>query len=131
MSRMMMRALALAVLLLAPAAALAEPSRDPEPAPDAATLLARGDGHRSRGDLARAIADYDAALRADPTLAEAHHRRGLAWQARGDRRRALADLDAALRLRPDFDGARASRRALVQEIERLGAQMPLQPPARK
>jgi len=131
MMRTMMRLLAVAALLLAPAGGLAEPSRDPEPAPDAATLLARGNGHRSRGDLDRAIADYDAALKENPKLADAHHNRGVAWHAKGDRRRALADFDAALRLQPDFHDARASRRTLVQEIERLGARMPLRPPAGK
>lgn len=127
-----MRSLALATLVLAPAGGLAGPSRDDGTSPpDAQTLLSRGDGHIRRGDLARAIADYDAALMADPKLAEAHHNRGIAWRARGDRRRALADFDAALRLRPDFEGARLSRRALFREIERLGAQMPLRSPAGK
>lgn len=127
-----MRSLTLALLLLVPAGGLAELARDDAALPpDAGTLLARGDGHKSRGDLDRAIADYDAALKVDPKLADAHHHRGLAWRAKGDRRRALADFDAALRLRPDFDSARASRRALVQEIERLGAQMPLRPPPGK
>lgn len=126
------RRLVLTALLFVPAAALAEPTHErAAPPPDPAALLARGDGHNRRGDLDRAIADYDAALKADPKLAEAHHGRGIAWRARGDRRRALADFDAALRLKPDFEGARASRRALFHEIERLGAQMPLQPPARK
>lgn len=127
----MMTSLVLAALLLAPVGGFAEPAHDGAPPPDAAALLARGDGHKSRGDIDRAIVDYDAALKADPKLADAHHNRGLAWRAKGDRRRALADFDAALRLRPDFESARANRRALVQEIERLGAQMPLQPPARK
>jgi len=126
------RRLVLAALLAVPAAAFAEPTHErAAPLPDPAALLVRGDGHNRRGDLDRAIADYDAALKADPRLAEAHHNRGLAWRARGDRRRALADFDAALRLKPDFEGARASRRALVREIERLGAQMPLRPPAGK
>lgn len=126
-----MRLLALAMLWSAPAGGFAEPAHDEASPPDAATLLARGDGHRSRGDLDRAIADYDAALKVDPKLADAHHNRGVAWHAKGDRRRALADFDAALRLRPDFHDARASRRTLVQEIERHGAQMPLRPPAGK
>jgi tetratricopeptide (TPR) repeat protein len=126
------RRLALAAALLVPMGGLAAPAHDAVmPPPDAATLLARGDSHSSGGDFDRAIADYDAALKADPKLAEAHHRRGLAWRAKGNRRRALADFDAALRLRPDFDSARTSRRDLVQEIERLGARMPLQPPAGK
>lgn len=123
---------AVVLLLLVPAGGLAEPSRDvAAPPPDAATLVARGDGHSRNGEFDRAIADYEAALKADPKHADALHARGLAWRAKGDRRRALADFDAALRLRPDFDSAKANRRTLVQEIERLGAQMPLQPPAGK
>ena len=62
---------------------------------------------------------------ADPAFADALNGRGVAWRVKGDRRRALADFDAAIRLRPDFEAARANRKSLFQEIERLGAQMPL------
>jgi hypothetical protein len=91
----------------------------------AKALLARGDDFGGKGDLDRAIADYGAALQADPAFAEAFNSRGMAWRAKGDRRRALADFDAALRLKPDFEAARANRKSLALEIERLGAQMPL------
>lgn len=92
---------------------------------DARTLLARGDDFNAKGDFDRAIADYDAALKADPASAEVLNSRSVAWRAKGDRRRALADLDAALKLKPDFEAARANRKSLFNEIERLGAQMPL------
>ncbi len=92
---------------------------------DAKTLLARGDDFSLRGDLDRAIADYDAALKVDPALADALNGRGVAWRAKGDRRKALSDFDAALKLKPDFETARANRKSLFSEIERLGAQMPL------
>lgn len=92
---------------------------------DAKMLLARGDDFNTKGDPDRAIADYDAALKADPAFAEALNSRAMAWRAKGDRRRALSDLDAALRLKPDFEAARANRKSLFSEIERLGAQMPL------
>jgi len=92
---------------------------------DAKALLARGDEFNIKGDLDRAIADYEAALKADPGFAEALNGRGMAWRAKGDRRRALADFDAAIRLKPDFEAARANRKSLFSEIERLGAQMPL------
>ena len=92
---------------------------------DTKMLLARGDDFNVKGDPDRAIADYDAALKADPAFAEALNSRSMAWRAKGDRRRALSDLDAALRLKPDYEAARANRKSLFNEIERLGAQMPL------
>ncbi len=92
---------------------------------DAKTLLARGDDFNIKGEFERAIADYDAALKVEPASAEALNGRGMAWRAKGDRRRALSDFDAALKLKPDFAAARANRRSLFSEIERLGAQMPL------
>lgn len=92
---------------------------------DAKTLLARGDDFNVKGDVDRAIADYDAALKIDPALAEALNGRGMAWRAKGERRRALSDFDAALKLKPGFEPARANRKSLFSEIERLGAQMPL------
>ncbi len=98
---------------------------------DAKALTARGDGFNAKGDLVRAIADYDAALKIDPAFVEALNSRAMAWRAKGDRRRALGDLDAALRLKPDFEVARANRKVLFQEIERAGAHLPLKPPAAK
>lgn len=100
-------------------------SGDAAQALDAKTLLARGEELQIGGDVERAIADYDAALKVDPAFAEALNSRGMAWRSRGDRRRALADFDAALKLKPDFEAARANRKSLFSEIERLGAQMPL------
>lgn len=90
-------------------------------------LAARGNDFNAKGDLDRAIADYDAALRIEPAFAEVLNSRAMAWRARGDRRKALADLDAAIRLKPDFEAARANRKILFHEIELQGAQMPLKP----
>lgn len=45
---------------------------------DAKTLLARGDDFNIKGELDRAIADYDAALKVEPALAEALNSRGMA-----------------------------------------------------
>lgn len=92
---------------------------------DAQTLRARGDNLSVKGELERAIADYDAALKVDPAFAEALNGRGMAWRAKGDRRKALSDFDAALKLKPDFEAAWANRKSLFSEIERAGAQMPL------
>ena len=52
------------------------------------------------GDLERAIADYDAAIRLDPARSLAYSQRGHAYQARGDALSALADFSEAIRLDP-------------------------------
>ncbi len=94
---------------------------------DPRALIRQGDDLKAAGDNARAIVVYSSAVKADPALAEAYNKRGEAWRANGDRLRALADFTAALKLDPQFEAARANRRSLATEIERLGAQMPLKP----
>lgn len=95
------------------------------PPADPRALIQNGDDLKNAGDYARAIVAYSAAVRADPALAEAYNKRGEAWRANGDRRRALADFDAALKVDPKLEAARANRKSLAAEIERLGAHMPL------
>ena len=105
-----------------------------EPPPktlSAKELAARGNDFNTKGDLARAIADYDAALKIEPAFAEVLNSRAMVWRAKGDHGRALADLDAALRLKPDFEAARANRKVLFHEIELQGAKMPLKPAEQK
>ena len=68
-----------------------------------------------------AIADYDAVLRLDFTLADIFNARGELWRRKGDRPKAIADFGAALKLNPDHPAARANHRSLAQELERVGA----------
>jgi tetratricopeptide (TPR) repeat protein len=89
-------------------------------------LTNRGDAHQFKGDLNRALADYDTALRLDPKFVLAYNNRAVLFRKMGDRVKALADYEAALRIDPKLDNAIAGRKALVLEIERIGAQMPLQ-----
>jgi tetratricopeptide (TPR) repeat protein len=86
-------------------------------------LLARGGVYQDRDIVDSAIADYDAALQLDPTLADIFNRRGQVWRKKGDRPRALADFAAAIKLNPDHSAAKANYKSLAQELERLGAQM--------
>jgi lipoprotein NlpI len=71
----------------------------------------RGIEWASKGEHARAIADYDAAIRLDPKFAEAYFNRGHAWANRADPDRAIADYGAAIRLNPKDPAALASRAA--------------------
>lgn len=86
-------------------------------------LIARGGVLARRDRIHNAIADYDAVLRLDPTLADIFNARGELWRKEGDRVKALQDFDAALKLNPDHARAKANHKALAQELERLGAQM--------
>jgi len=57
--------------------------------------------------MPEAISEYQAALRSDPNLAEAHYNLGLALaKMPGRSAEAIAHLEAALRLRPDLQYAR-------------------------
>ena len=86
-------------------------------------LVARGGAYDRKDQVDRAIADYDAALRFDPTLADVFNARGELWRKKGDRPRALADFAAAIKLNPQHEAARANYKSLALELERLGAQM--------
>jgi tetratricopeptide (TPR) repeat protein len=86
-------------------------------------LIARAGVFTRRNQIDRAIADYDAVVWLDASLAEVYNSRGELWRKTGDRRKALADFDAALKRNPDFIAARSNYKDLVLELERLGALM--------
>jgi tetratricopeptide (TPR) repeat protein len=88
-------------------------------------LTARAGAFVRQDQIDRAIADYDALLKLDPTAADILNTRGeLNWK-KGDRPRALADFAAALKLNPDQVAAKANYKRLALELERLGAMMAL------
>jgi tetratricopeptide (TPR) repeat protein len=94
------------------------------PKPERVTaLVARAAAFGGKDQLDRALADYDAVLGLDATRADAFTARGELRRRKGDRRGALADFTAALKRDPEQAAARASQRALVQELERHGALM--------
>ncbi len=68
----------------------------------AALYLNRGVRYKENGDLDRALADYDEAIRMSPKAAVLYYGRGNVWGAKGDVDRAIADYDQALRLDPNY-----------------------------
>src|SRR5688572_10769641 len=60
----------------------------------------RGAEWAAKGDMARALADYDAAINHDASLAAAFHNRGMTRASQRDFDGALADYDQAISLNP-------------------------------
>jgi len=52
---------------------------------------------RDKGDLDRAVADFDQAIRLDPKNTNAYITRGIAWATEGDLDRAIADNSQVIR----------------------------------
>jgi len=61
----------------------------------------RGKAYASVGEFDLAIADYDRALRLNPTMATAFDNRGRAYSEKNQFERAVADYDEAIRLNPN------------------------------
>src|SRR5215472_4974061 len=60
----------------------------------------RGNAWYTKGELDRAIADYDLAIAFDPYSAKAHYNRGVAELVQGLLDSAIADFDEAIKLKP-------------------------------
>jgi lipoprotein NlpI len=76
---------------------------------DAIACNNRGLAYRDKGDLDRAVADFNEAIRLDPEFALAYNNRGLAYRDKGEFDRAIADFNEAIRLEPKFAVAFNSR----------------------
>ena len=61
-----------------------------------------GLAHFAKGDLERAIADYDSAIELNPERVNAYINRGIAYYVKRDFDQAIADYDAAIDLNPNF-----------------------------
>jgi tetratricopeptide (TPR) repeat protein len=75
----------------------------------AAAFAIRGSAYRARGELKRAVQDYDQAVKLNPNDADLFFRRGVAHGMLGDAGRAIDDFDKAIKLAPDHVGALYSR----------------------
>ncbi len=72
----------------------------------------RGKQWAARGEVERAIQDFDAALKLRPALAKTHHARAAELTTRGDYARALVDFDRAQKLDAKSDIAFGKGRTL-------------------
>lgn len=69
----------------------------------------RGTGYAGNNQNDLAMADYNQALKIDPTNPQAYHNRGLLYQAKGQLDLAIADFTQALRIDPNYAHAYLNR----------------------
>ena len=60
----------------------------------------RGNARRAKQEYDKAIADYNEAIRLDPTYALTYENRGIAWHAKQEYDKAVADYNEVIRLDP-------------------------------
>ena len=75
------------------------------------TYLRRGDAYLTENQLDSAMADFDQAIRLDPTSASAYRIRGSAYYNKGEYDRAIRDFDDVIRLDPNSADAYSNRAA--------------------
>src|SRR5262245_31042496 len=97
--------------------AMAQASR----ASSAASYVDRGNSWMAKGEIERAIADYDLAITFDSRSASAWHNRGVARYRRGDLAGALDDLNHAVEADPQDLQVLLSRGAINTELGNLEA----------
>src|ERR1700709_1240603 len=69
----------------------------------------RGVEWKAKGEIAKAIADYDEAIKNDPQQSAAYNNRGIAYAAAADYEKAIADYDEAVKLNPAYASALNNR----------------------
>jgi len=102
-----------------PACTLLIDSGESSPARLSDFIVSRGIAYQQAGDQARAMADYDRAIRLNPNDYYAFYNRGLAYADRGDPPQAVADFTVAIRLRPKDSDAYLQRGVIALNTHRL------------
>ena len=76
---------------------------------DAETYNSRGNAHRSRGHIDKAISDYNKAIEIDSMFADAYNDRGLTYGKKGEYDKAISDFNKAIEINPKLSYAYNNR----------------------
>src|SRR5262245_2310546 len=101
---------------LSPAAAVAQPLTSRSVT--AISYVERGAAWLAKGELERAITDFELAIASDPNLAYGYNSRGVARWRLKDYERAVADFTSAIQLDPRFAEAYVNRGKARYQIDR-------------
>lgn len=80
------------------------------------SFVNRGQLHYAKHEFDKAIADFDRALRFDPSFALAFGNRANAWSMKKEFKRAIADYTRAIQLDKDFPSAYTGRGLVLEEL---------------
>ncbi|MCA6115658.1 tetratricopeptide repeat protein [Bradyrhizobium sp. WSM 1738] len=72
----------------------------------------RGNAHTAKGDLDRALQDFDQSIKLDPSSAKTFNNRGAAYLRKGEYDLAIQALDQAIKLNPNYARAFVNRAAV-------------------
>lgn len=78
--------------------------------------LSRGSAYETKGDKARAIADYTKAIEIDPKAEYPYYKRAIAYEEKGDKALAIADFTKIVELKPQN---KALVKVAIEHIEKL------------
>ena len=73
----------------------------PDPSTVSVAHYNRGVAYSEKGEVERAIEDYDQTIRLNPNSAGAYNNRGYAYRQKGEVERAIKDYDRAIQIKPD------------------------------
>src|SRR5262245_26846177 len=105
----------LGLLLLVPIAAAVAQAQTSR-ATSAASYLERGVSWMEKGEIDRAIADYDLAIAFDPQSPVVRYNRGVARHSKGDLAGALEDFNEAIKLNPRYLDAYINRGKIHSDL---------------
>src|SRR5215207_8169312 len=69
----------------------------------------RAISYKQKGDIERALNDYNESIRINPAYAKAFNNRGNLWRDKGELERAIADYSEAIKLDANYAAAYANR----------------------
>jgi tetratricopeptide (TPR) repeat protein len=87
----------------------------------AARLLEEGDAKRAAQFDGKALADFEAAVKHDPTRWKAFHNRGVSYALAGKYKEAIADFSTVIEQKPDYENAWFNRGEIQYELGQFEA----------
>ncbi len=122
MRRIVYTVIFFAVLISLPAAASVTFNQPSEQ--EATQHIRLGIFHADRGELDKAIAEFEKAVRLNPAAYEAYYNMGLAYMKKGDYKKAAENFERVYRNRPDTPGLDYNYGVSLMKLKRYKEALP-------